>query len=176
MWVPGATWGLFLPKPFDPGFFLLYNKYKCGRNKMAEQPLSKTELNHYTNLWCRQRGIHARDLESHPRADDVVLLLNFRQELWNDITYSNQRTWDAYWGWVYTQKKPLRDKHLTKLKHIAINGMNTRKFKQLKARELRQRIYQLRQHKNPTALGQNKISADDMTAKDAGSTQSVPWD
>lgn len=109
-------------------------------------------IQHQTNLFCWQRGIKAKDLESHPCADDLVLLIRLKEEFWEDITKSNKQSLDCFWHWVYNQKQPLRHKHLTKLQHIAINGTNTRHHKNIKLRQARMKIKQLKQAKtqNPT--------------------------
>ena len=110
-----------------------------------DEALTQSELAHYTNYWCKSKGISSRDLTQHPQADDIILLVNFRQELWQHMTKSQQCSWSAYWSYTYTWKKPLRKKHLIKLEHISISAINTKKFKDIQAREQRQRIRQLRQ-------------------------------
>ena len=75
-------------------------------------------IDHYTNSWCRQKGIHAQDLESHPQGDDVVLLINFRESLWNQMERSEQGVWAALWSWTYTRSLPLKKNHLQKLENI----------------------------------------------------------
>jgi hypothetical protein len=91
--------------------------------------LTKKELEHYTNFWCRQKGIHAKDLESHPQVGDVVLLVRFRDNLWNELEKSEQGVWAALWSWTYTRKFPLKAKHLTKLETIG-NAVTFRQQKQ----------------------------------------------
>lgn len=76
------------------------------------------EVRYYTNSWCREKGIHSRDLECHPQADDVVLLIKFREHLWNDMDKSEQGVWAAYWSAVYHKKYPLKKKGLAKLEQI----------------------------------------------------------
>lgn len=137
-------------------------------------PLSISELNHYTNLWCREKGIHAIDLEKHKQADDVVLLVLFREQFWRDMTKAQQGSWAAFWSYSYTHKKPLKQKHLKKLENISYSAINTRHFKEIQKAEQRQRIKALRQ--NTTVATQNPKPADNMTAKDAGLLQTVPWE
>ena len=139
-----------------------------------ELPLTQAELNHYTNLWCREKGIHSKDLESHPRADDLVFLIKIKEGIWSDITLGNKKSWECIWDWCYHLKKPLKAKHIKKLEHISINAYNTSKFKAQRKAEQRQRIKALRQ--NPTVATQNKISAENIAAKDAGLAQTVPWE
>lgn len=94
------------------------------------QSLSIKEKEHYTNLWCREKGIHASDLEKHPQADDVVLLIKFREQLWNDMEKSEQGVWAALWSWTYTRSLSLKKKHLEKLELIG-NSVDFRQQKQL---------------------------------------------
>lgn len=69
--------------------------------------------------WLREHGVSARDLETHPLADDMVTLLNIRQELWHAMTQSEQNTWGAYWGLVFIKKFPLNKKFWKKFTGIA---------------------------------------------------------
>jgi hypothetical protein len=131
----------------------------------STHPLSKKELTHYTNLWCRQRGIHSRDLETHPRVDDVVALLAWREEMWHKLNRSEQACWAGFWSSIYHKKNKISSKALKKLQTITTQA----EHRHLKTIIQRAKIKATRQ--NPI----NK-SAYDMTAKDAGSTQSVPWD
>jgi len=70
--------------------------------------LSPRQVVRYTNQWCRQRGITPEDLEAHPQADDVVLLIQFREEFWSDMDKSEQGYWSAYWNRVYHKHFPLK--------------------------------------------------------------------
>lgn len=138
-------------------------------NDTNNVPLSANELNHYTNLWCRERGIHSKDLEKHPRADDIVLLLRFREELWHKLNRSEQGCWAGYWSSVYKKRNALKSKALNKLEQITITA-NDRHLKALinKAKQ-RQKIRQLRQ--NPYSK-----STDNIAAKDVEISQTVPWE
>lgn len=81
--------------------------------------LTKSELIHFTNRWCRSNGISLRDLTNHPQIEDVVLLVNFRNEFWRDMTASEQGTWSAYWSLVYHKQFTIKQAHLGKLETIA---------------------------------------------------------
>jgi hypothetical protein len=102
--------------------------------------LSINEINHYTNLWCREKGIHAKDLEEHPQADDVVLLINFRDAFWNIMTPAEQGVWAAYWGWTYSKALSLKKKHLKKLENIG----NSLAFRQQQQAQRLEKIKVLR--------------------------------
>jgi hypothetical protein len=93
------------------------------------QSLSNSEKTHYTNLWCREKGIHASDLEKHPQADDVVLLIKFREQLWPYMEKSEQGVWAALWSWTYTRQLALKKKHLQQLENIG-NSVNFKQTKQ----------------------------------------------
>lgn len=141
---------------------------------MKSELMSKKELvEFYTRYWCKTKGIFERDLVQHPQINDITILVNIRDTYWSDMTASHRGVWAAYWDWVYFKKKPLKAKHLKKLEHIVINAENTKKFKTLRLTEQRQKIWAMRK---TTAERQIQKPADNMTAKDAGPLQSVPWD
>lgn len=86
---------------------------------MAIGPLTTQEYNHYLNSWCKSQGIKYRDFEQHPYFDDVMLLVQFRNNLWDQMTKSEQAIWNVYWGFVYHQKYPLKEKAIKKFEAIA---------------------------------------------------------
>jgi hypothetical protein len=88
------------------------------------EPLSKSEITHYTNMWCRSKGISAKDLESHLQADDLVLLINIREATWHMLNQQEQGVWAAYWGWTYTKKFSLKKKHIKKLEIITFQALS----------------------------------------------------
>ena len=132
-------------------------------------PLSHSELAHYTNYWCKTKGISIKDIESHIRADDIVLLVAFRDAMWDKLNKSEQGSWAGYWNSVYFKKNKLKIKALKKLEQITITATN---------RHLKNIVYQAQQRQRIKALRQNpnaKPSAY-MTAKSEGPDQSAPWD
>jgi hypothetical protein len=132
-------------------------------------PLTQSELNHYTNLWCREKGIYSKDLESHPHADDVVLMLRIREDMFDKFNQSEQAVWGAYWNIVYYKRRPIHKKALKKLEQITITATN---------RHLEQTQRQALQRSRIQALKQNPYSksSDDIVAKTDDSTCSVPWE
>ncbi len=104
--------------------------------------LTKKELQHFTNMWCQTNGIKQRDLTNHPNIDDVILLVNFRNEFWSDLTKIEQATWSGFWSIIYHRQFSLKAKHLAKLESIAQSAIFTRqrhqqrqgKIKALRAR------------------------------------------
>lgn len=139
-------------------------------NDMANtHPLTSRELTHYTNLWCREKGIHSKDLEQHPCADDVVLLLALRDAMWTKLNKSEQGCWAGYWSSVYVKKNKLKNKALKKLEQITITASDRHLREIVKQATARQRIRQLKQ--NPYSKPVENIAA-----KDTGLTHSVPWE
>jgi hypothetical protein len=88
---------------------------------MTEQPLSNSEIIHYTNWWCCSLGFKSTDLENHPKIEDVLLLVKFRQRFWSDMLNKERSTWGAIWGWVYLNKYTITNKNLGKLEKIINN-------------------------------------------------------
>lgn len=113
--------------------------------------LSRSEITHYTNLWCRQKGIYSRDLESHPRADDVVLLIKLRDDLWDVLDASDRAVWSAYWGWAYHKAFALKKKHLTKLEKIIQGAI----LRQQRHQTIVEKIKALKREQNQKRLVNN---------------------
>lgn len=109
-------------------------------------------ITHFTNRWCREKGIHSKDLESHPQADDVVLLINFRDQFWPYMDAKEQGAWAAYWSWTYTRKFSLKKKYLEKLETIG----NSAAFKKQKQQERLATIKAMRLKMTANAQEQNK--------------------
>jgi hypothetical protein len=93
-------------------------------------------INHFTNHWARGKGIHSIDLEKHPQADDVVLLINFKDEFRHKFIKTEQAQFNGIWGMVYAKQFPLKEKHLRQLEKI-INDITYRQDKMAKIRTLR---------------------------------------
>lgn len=70
--------------------------------------------------WLAKRGISRKALDTHPHIDDVILLLKWRDTMWNKLNKSEQAVWGAYWGSVYHKQKALKNKALAKLEKITI--------------------------------------------------------
>ena len=86
----------------------------------------QTNTSHWSiNLWLKKYswigrlGLRSQDLDTHPRVDDLVALLNIRMDLWEQMNRSEQAVWGAYWGMVFRLHKPLRPKAWAKFQTIA---------------------------------------------------------
>jgi len=99
--------------------------------------MTNQEKLHFTNLWCRQLGIRSRDLTEHSQIDDVILLVNFRREFWQDLTKIEQATWSGFWSIVYHRQFNLKAKHLAKLEHMAQSALFTRQKTQQRLGKIR---------------------------------------
>lgn len=104
------------------------------------EQLTRQQLQHYTNQWCYANGIKQRDLTNHPNIDDVVLLVNFRNEFWQDLSKIEQATWSGFWSIIYHRQFNLKAKHLAKLELMAQSAL----FQRQKTQERRGKIQALR--------------------------------
>ena len=121
--------------------------------------LTKSELTAYTTLWCRELGIKPRDLgcsvlttedgkmrpyqNAHPAIDDVIILIQMRNEFWNYWNNSEQCSWGAHWSSVYHKGHPFKAKALKNIERLANTGI----YRQQQAQEQRQTIRQIRESK-----------------------------
>lgn len=104
------------------------------------ESLTKKQLQHFTNIWCRENGIKQRDLTNHPNIDDVILLVNFRNEFWRDLTKIEQATWSGFWSIIYHRHFTLKAKHLAKLELMAQSAL----FQRQRTQQRRSKIQALR--------------------------------
>ena len=109
--------------------------------------MQQTLIEGVTNYWCRTKGIHSKDLDSHPQMDDVILLMKWRDAMWTKCTASEQAFWGSVWGSVYNKKKPIKKHILAKFETVTIQA-TTRHMNNLniKAKQ-KDRIKQLRLQK-----------------------------
>jgi hypothetical protein len=108
-------------------------------------PLSTSELNHYTNSWCRSKGFKSKDLMSHPAMDDVVFLVQYRDALWTKLSKSEQAFWGALWDWTYYKGFRIKQKHLAKAEQIVLDAEARYNWRQQQADKARNKIKELRQ-------------------------------
>lgn len=80
-----------------------------------EQRQTRQELNYEISSWCRKKGIRYGELDTHPQIDDVIILIKFKDEMWNDMDASERGIWGRYWNFVYNHKLPLKQAYLDKL-------------------------------------------------------------
>ena len=97
-----------------------------------------------TNYWCRTKGIHSSDLDTHPQIEDVMILLKYRDAMWQKLNKSEQAHWGAIWDWTYHRKYPLKNKHISKLELITLQAEQRHVNQLIEAAKARQKIRQLR--------------------------------
>ena len=71
------------------------------------------------DFWLRQHGVKSTDLESHPCVDDMIVLLQIRDRLWDKMTKPERNNWGAYWGLVFHRCYPLNKKFWNKFQGIS---------------------------------------------------------
>lgn len=108
------------------------------------QPEQIRQANIETYRFLKRRGITAQDIESHPRADDVVLLTAIKDHYHQDMNPSQMATWGAYWNTVYFKKNALKPKALTRLKEIILDIEYNKFIKEETRRDQLKRICALR--------------------------------
>jgi hypothetical protein len=69
--------------------------------------------------WLRKKGMTVKDLDSHPQVDDLIILINIRDQLWYAMTHREQCSWGKYWDLVYQYQYPLTQKFWNKFNTIA---------------------------------------------------------
>lgn len=106
-------------------------------------PASKHE--YALAYWCSLKGIKKADLDRHPSIDDVILLMRWRDAMWQSVNNSEQAFWGALWNIVYRNGGKLKKKHLDKLEFITNNIILRQEKKAQKLQTQRERIKQLRQ-------------------------------
>ena len=115
--------------------------------------MQQTLINGVTNYWCRTKGIHSKDLDSHPKMDDVILLMKWRDAMWAKCNASERAFYNSIWGYVYSKKRPLKQKYLKKLEILTIQATTRHTSNQdIKARQRKkiiERINQIRQQRAP---------------------------
>lgn len=123
-----------------------YQQYKAISSNHTDD-YNLTTQNWNIAKWLEVRGIDIDTLEGFDNIDDVVTLLNLRDELWHRMNPNEQGVWSAYWGLVYKKKRTLTQKFWRKFEKI-VTAIDQRD--QAKA-QLIQRIKALRQ--NPIKQG-----------------------
>lgn len=105
----------------------------------------ETNKSHWAvDYWLRRHGVTSRDLDTHPQINDMIVLLNIRESLWDLMSQSERNCWGAYWGLVYVKKYPLTRKFWNKFQNIA-NQIDIRQHKkQIRQQQVRQHLRTLK--------------------------------
>lgn len=84
--------------------------------KQNAQLLEQEQLVGY---WIKRFGITRQDLTAHAQIDDLVLLIRFRAEFYNDLKAKHKKFFNNTWNWVYNNKLPLKAKQIRTLGYYA---------------------------------------------------------
>ena len=109
----------------------------------------ENQQNWQINKWIRANDISmtVADWDRHPRKDEITQLFLIRQQLWSRMTASERGLWSAYWGFVYKQRKPLRDKFWRRMAQI-VKNIDQREQAQREQLQLIKQIRHKRTRKN----------------------------
>jgi hypothetical protein len=105
-----------------------------------ETTLTQREIQHYTNLWCKQQGFKNRELDNELTADNLVLLVIVKQEHWQHMDKSSKAVWNGLHS-MLIKGYPFKEKHLKSVEKIIEQATKTKlkdsvikaKIKQLKS-------------------------------------------
>lgn len=143
------------------------NLKQIEQNRLSQ--VQAFEQSQFVGYWAKTKGITQKDLTDHPQIDDVILLVKWRDVMWDKLNPAEQAVWGAYWGYTYSKRKPLKRKSLDKLEQITITASQRHLSNLVKKETQKLKIKALRQ--NPY-----EKSVENMTAKAMDTTQSAPWD
>lgn len=115
---------------------------------------SENKQNWRIEHWLAQHGVKAADFDCHPEIDSVVQLINIRDYLWERMNISERATWGAYWGYVYTQKKPLKKKFWARMESI-VKTIDAREQQRTHAKI---KLKQSRLKQNPQNKDHNNVA------------------
>lgn len=86
--------------------------------------------------WLQNAIFTPEDLEKHPQVDSVIKLANVRDYLWERMNERERGVWSAYWGYVYSQKKPLKKKFWNKM-NLIVKAIDDREQVRIYIKETR---------------------------------------
>jgi hypothetical protein len=108
-----------------------YNQLKGQRDLFSEQLLG---------YWIRGLGITKKDLDRHPQINDLMLLIQYREEFYADQKAKHKKFFNNTWNCVYTRRLPLTAKQLRTLRHYAQGTVAHRENVQTRVQQQRQTI------------------------------------
>ena len=143
------------------------NLHKGLQDKQRQESIEQEQIIGY---WVREKGLKHRDFVGHPAIDDLILLINIRDAMWDKFSKSHQAVWGAYWNTVYHKRRKLKKKALNKFETIITDAENIYNQRQQELQKIRNRIKEARQNPKPNQRD------DDMMAKASLTVNSVPWE
>ena len=147
-------------------------------NHSLYHEFEENKQNWSIDFWLREHGVKSQHLESHPLIDDMITLLQIRNEFWDRMTKPERNIWGAYWGMVFRQCYPLNQKFWKRFQGIS-KAIDHRQHKQQRQQL---QIKQLRTLKHMDHNSEAKGSCppgsnlhENGTNGSARENQSVPW-
>ena len=108
-----------------------------------ETTLTPREIQHYTNLWCKQQGFKNRELNNELTADNLVLLVIVKQEHWQHMDKTSKAVWNGLHS-MLIKGYPFKEKHLQSVEKIIKQATEQATNKILKKAIIKAKIQQLR--------------------------------
>lgn len=102
--------------------------------------MSREEKLKKVAYWITTQGIRNSDLTNHKHIDDVIILINIRNDFWSLMSAEDRGVWSGIWGIVYSKSYSLTQKNLDKLEKIIHNTQ----YRQQQYAAQRQKIRSMR--------------------------------
>lgn len=106
--------------------------------------MANYSLAQQTSYWLRSKGLTLNDLTCHEQIDDVILLVNIKDEFRDDFDQAQEGYWAALWSYVYHNNHNLKSKHYVKLNQILTSIQSQRQAKKHRQAILQGKIQRLR--------------------------------
>ena len=112
---------------------------KINLKNNTETFIRESRQNTAVARWARTRGISIDYLMDHAHIQDVVFLLDFRDEFQKEYkTHQQHRTaYDQYWRNTYCLKKPLKTRAFHKFEQIALDCLEIRQRQELVKQQIK---------------------------------------
>jgi len=107
-------------------------KYSVHKGLSDKQLRESVEQEQLIGYWIRDKGMKHADFVGHPYIDDVIMLINIRDSVWNMLNKSEQAVWGAYWNQVYHKRHKLKNKALIKFEKIISQALARHKIQALR--------------------------------------------
>lgn len=106
--------------------------------------MANYSLHQQTSYWLKSKGLTLADIDHHTQIDDVILLINIKDEFRDDFDNEQQGYWAALWSYVYHNNHSLKSKHYNKLNKILSTIQSQRQAREHRQAILKGKIQRLR--------------------------------
>ena len=104
------------------------------------------------DAWCKKLGINRKTFETHPRIQDIKILLDF-DKLDHLMTQKDKEIWQHAWNWVYKKQLPISVYIEKRLLSIVENCKRTEYILKRKQRQAARAISEMKSDHNSEAKG-----------------------